>query len=118
MGIASLVIALRTARPYDLAVASKGKLMAKKNHVILCVHLTDRIKEAVEVQRTFTSYGGYIKTRLGLHEAAPEGSDVGSKNGLIVLEMVGPESKAKALSKALNKIAGVEVKSLTFTHAD
>lgn len=90
--------------------------MAKSNHVILCVHLTDRIKEAVEVQKTFTCYGGYIKTRLGLHETPPGGSEVGSRNGLIILEMVGPAAKATALAKALNKIAGVEAKSLTFSH--
>ena len=91
--------------------------MAKKgNHVILCVHLTDRINEAVKVQKAFTAYGGYIKTRLGLHETPAGGSEVGSKNGLIVLEMVGPESKATALAASLNKIAGVEVQSLTFTH--
>ncbi len=91
--------------------------MAKGNHIIVCVHLTDRISNALEVQKAFTRYGGYIKTRLGLHETPEEGSETGSKNGLIVLEMVGPDSKARELAAALERIAGVEVKSLTFTHA-
>lgn len=90
----------------------------RDNHVILCVHLTDRLTEAVEVQKTFTCFGGYIKTRIGLHEVDPTGSDVGSKNGLIVLEMVGSEVQAEKLAQALNSITGVEVKSLTFTHTD
>ena len=37
--------------------------MAKGNHIIVCVHLTDRISNALEVQKAFTRYGGYIKTR-------------------------------------------------------
>ena len=40
----------------------------KEDHTIVAVHITDRLKEAVEVQKLLTRYGGQIKTRLGLHE--------------------------------------------------
>lgn len=90
----------------------------KDNHVILGVHITDRIQEAVLVQKTLTSFGGYIKTRLGLHEVDEQGSDVGSRNGLLLLEMVGPDAKAQELADKLNAIVGVEVKSMTFQHTE
>jgi len=88
----------------------------KSKHTILGVHLTDRLQEANEVQRLLTTMGGYIKTRLGLHDVQPEGGAVGSKNGLLLLEMVGPEDKIVALMSALNEIRGVEVKSMVFEH--
>lgn len=93
--------------------------MAKmERHTILGVHLTDRLEEAVAVQKLLTSFGGYIKTRLGLHEVATDGGPVGSKNGLVLLEMVGPEGKASDLASQLNAIKGVEVKTMIFTHEE
>lgn len=90
----------------------------RDNHVILGVHITDRIKEAPEVQKSLTTYGGYIKTRLGLHEVEePQGTNVGSKNGLLLLEMVGSQEKAEELAAKLNAIEGVEVKTMVFTHS-
>jgi hypothetical protein len=89
-----------------------------ENHVVLGVHITDRLQEAVEVQKSLTAFGGYIKTRLGLHEVSPQGSEVGSKNGLVLLEMVGPPAKAKQLAKRLNAITGVEVQSMVFKHTE
>jgi len=85
-------------------------------HTILGVHLTDRLGEALEVQKLLTTYGGYIKTRIGLHEVESQGGPVGSKNGLLILEMVGPDAKSKELADKLNAVTGVEVKSMTFGH--
>jgi hypothetical protein len=82
-------------------------------HTILGVHVTQRVKEALEVQRHLTEFGRYIKTRVGLHEIE-KSSD--APNGLILLEMVGPNDKILELQNKLNAIAGVEVKSLTFEH--
>jgi hypothetical protein len=88
--------------------------MAKRGkHTIVGVHLTDRVKEAVEVQKLFTAYGKQIKTRLGLHEV--DDAAVGL-NGLIVLEMVGLEQGINELVTKLNAIAGVEAKTLLFDH--
>jgi len=33
-------------------------------HCLICVHITNRIKKAGEVQKIFTEYGANIKTRL------------------------------------------------------
>ena len=46
-----------------------------EDHIILGVHITDRIKHVSEVQTLFTQFGCYIKTRLGLHEASQNVSD-------------------------------------------
>ena len=89
----------------------------RDDHVILGVHLTNRLTEAVKVQQLFTRYGGYIKVRLGLHAVeSPVGSETGSPNGLVLLEMVGNQAKADELAAKLSAIAGVEVKSMTFGH--
>ena len=89
--------------------------MDKSDHIIMGVHLSDRLTEAVQVQKLFTAFGGQIKTRLGLHEIAT-GAPVGSKNGLILLEMVGAEQGVNDLRDQLNAIAGVEAKVMMFKH--
>lgn len=88
--------------------------MDKKNHVILGVHVTDRLQKAEEVQKLFTEYGHSIKTRLGLHHV-DEGDRAGD-TGIILLEMVGEVSKAEQLLMRLNSIEGVEAKMMLFTH--
>jgi hypothetical protein len=87
--------------------------MAKETHYILGVHITDRLQEAVEVQKLLTTYGGQIKTRLGLHEIS---TDAANLNGLLLLEMVDPASGVEELAARLNGIVGVEVKQMTFEH--
>lgn len=91
----------------------------RDDHIVLGVHITDRLTEAVEVQKLLTAFGGYIKTRLGLHEVEePFGAPVGSKNGLLLLEMAATQDKAQELVDKLNAIDGVEVKSMIFRHTD
>jgi hypothetical protein len=85
----------------------------QEDHVIVAIHITDRMKQAARVQQVFTQYGGLIKTRLGLHETAGK---AGSPQGIILLELVGAEKHAGAIIKALNAIAGVEAKSIVFEH--
>ncbi|NLW86349.1 MAG: hypothetical protein GXY38_05695 [Planctomycetes bacterium] len=79
---------------------------------MLGVHITDRVKEAVAVQRLLTQFGEQIKTRLGLHEVG----SATSPNGLLLLEMVGPDAGIQELSDKLNAIDGVEVQSMVFFH--
>jgi hypothetical protein len=85
----------------------------KVKHIILGVHITDRLKEAVKVQQLLTQYGQYIKTRLGLHEVQEKSA---GPNGLLLLELVGGDKPAAELAAKLGKLAGVEVKSFTFEH--
>jgi hypothetical protein len=84
-----------------------------RNHLILGVHLTDRIKEAVDVQRVFTEFGCDIKTRIGLHDA--DGTVCGP-GGVIVLEIVGSEESYDTMAARLAAIPGVEVQRMVFNH--
>jgi hypothetical protein len=87
--------------------------MKKIDHVILAVHITDRMKKVPTVQHLFSEYGCYIQTRLGLHEVSDEYC---SPNGIVILQMVGGEKIATALAKKLNAIKGVEAKKIVFKH--
>ena len=84
-----------------------------ENHTIIGVHITDRVHHAEEVQKVFTEFGCQIKTRLGLHEAS-RGSC--SRNGLVLLEVIGTPAKIASMVKQLKKVKGVQVKSMVFGH--
>jgi hypothetical protein len=84
----------------------------KESHVVLTVHVTDRVKKAPLVQKSLSQFGDVIRTRLGLHEV---GKDYSSPEGIMLLDVVG-EPKARELQKALNKIAGIETKLVVFKH--
>jgi len=83
-------------------------------HIVVGVHITERVKLAGEVQKVFTEFGCQIRTRLGLHEAD---KGVCSPNGLIILELVDDDAKVASLKKKLSAIDGVEVQSMAFDHA-
>lgn len=87
--------------------------MPLSKHIILGVHITDRIHHVDPVQHLLTEYGCSIRTRLGLHEA-----DTGfcSPNGLLLLEMTDDDTRCGELMGKLNAIEGVEVKQMTFEH--
>lgn len=83
-------------------------------HIIVGVHITERVKHAGEIQKIFTEFGCQIRTRLGLHEA---NKSVCSPNGLILLELMDDDAKTVAFKKKLASIDGVEVQSMVFDHA-
>jgi hypothetical protein len=83
-------------------------------HIIVGVHITERVKHASEVQKVFTEFGCQIRTRLGLHEAD---KGVCSPNGLIILDMADDDAKVASLKKKLTAIAGVDVQAMVFDHA-
>jgi hypothetical protein len=82
-------------------------------HIILGVHITDRLERAGDVQEVFSTFGCHIKTRLGLHEVSDNEC---SPNGLILLEMIGPEEMVEECEAALAAIDGVEVQKMVFDH--
>jgi hypothetical protein len=84
--------------------------MSDDKHTILGIHITDRLKEAVDVQKLLTEFGQYIKTRLGLHELGT------NLNGLLLLEVEAPDEQVTKLSDGLNALEGVEVQSMVFYH--
>jgi hypothetical protein len=83
--------------------------MAKKR--ILGILITDRTKEAGNVQKVLTSNGNLIKTRLGLHEV---GDSNLSEEGLILLELTGDEGAQVKLQQELENIEGTETNEMTF----
>lgn len=85
----------------------------KQDHIIVAVHVTDRVTQAGRVQSVLTKYGGSIKTRVGLHEPTSHGA---SPNGVILLELVGPREIGRTVIAALEKIKGVEAQSIVFAH--
>ncbi len=89
------------------------KQTTKLTHVVLGVHITDRVKHVPSVQELFTKYGCSIRTRLGLHNTSEHFC---SPNGLILLEMSGDEEPVWQLMEELQAIEGVEVQKMVFEH--
>ncbi len=87
--------------------------MGKPRHIVLGVHITDRVHHAQVVQDLLTEYGCSIKTRLGLHEVSEEFC---SPNGLILLEMAGDEKPVFELIEKLDAVEGVDIQKMVFEH--
>ena len=83
------------------------------DHVILGIHVTDRLKDAVPVQKVFSEYGCNIKTRVGLHDV---GEEYCSPSGIVLIEFFGSEADADAMAGKLNAVEGVDVKKMVFGH--
>jgi hypothetical protein len=82
-------------------------------HIVLGVHITGRAQHVPRVQDLFTQYGCSIKTPLGLHDVA---ENFCSPNGLILLEMAGPEGPIFELMEKLQALEGVDVQKMVFAH--
>jgi hypothetical protein len=87
--------------------------MDKSRHIVLGVHITDRVHHAHQVQDLFTEYGCSIKTRIGLHEVSQKFC---SPNGLVLLEMAGDETPVFEMIEKLNGIEGVDTQQMIFDH--
>lgn len=89
-----------------------GMTDTKDSHVLLAVHITDRVKKAPLVQEALTQYGDAIRTRLGLHDV---GVSYASPGGVLILDIVS-DTKAVRLQQALDGIEGIETKLIIFEH--
>ena len=87
--------------------------MKNDAHVVLGIHVRDRVKKAPDIQKILTEYGCNIKTRIGLHEVS---DNYCSGSGLIILEMVGDRSKAEELVGKLSSYDGLDVQKMVFGH--
>jgi len=83
------------------------------DHTILGIHVSDRLKNAVDVQKVFTEYGCNIKTRIGLHDVD---ADVCSPNGVVLIEFFGSDDEATAMMAKLHEVEGVAVQKMVFGH--
>ena len=88
--------------------------MNRELHIIVAIHVTNRIEHAGELQKVLSEYGCYIKTRLGLHEA---NESYCSTNGVIILELLSNAEMANNLVADVEKIVGLEVQKIVFDHA-
>ena len=87
--------------------------MVNGNHIILGIHVRNRIKDAGAVQQLLTQYGCNIKTRLGLHEVT---GDYCAVNGIMLLELFGDPAICRELKTKLAAIDGLDVKEMVFEH--
>jgi ACT domain-containing protein len=85
--------------------------MNTEKRIILGIHVKDRVKKASEVQKLLTDHGCNIKTRIGLHEVT---GNYCAGYGIILLEMIGPQTEADQLFNKLNGIEGVNVQKMVF----
>lgn len=85
---------------------------AIEDHVLVGIHVHNRMEQAVDVQRLLTEYGANIKTRLGLHETQPAQAG----NGLIIIETGGERARVDELIDKLSAIDGVEADKMVFAH--
>jgi hypothetical protein len=85
----------------------------KPDHVVLGIHVTDRLRKAGEVQKVFTEYGCNIKTRLGLHEVA---ENYCAGEGVVLLEVIGGPEIRRDMTAKLSAIEGIEVREMVFSH--
>jgi hypothetical protein len=85
----------------------------KEDHVILGIHITNRVRHASEVQKVLTEYGCNIKTRLGLHEVA---ESYCAGEGVVLLELIGGHEIRQGMVDKLKLIEGIEAKEMVFSH--
>jgi len=83
------------------------------NHIILGIHIGDRLKKAVDVQKVFTEYGCNIKTRIGLHDVDERSC---SPSGVVLIEFFGSEDEASAMVARLDAVEDVGVQKMVFRH--
>ena len=80
-------------------------------HIILGIHIGDRLKNAVDVQKVFTEYGCNIKTRIGLHDVDDRSC---SPSGVVLIEFFGGEDEAATMMAKLAAVQGVQVQKMVF----
>jgi hypothetical protein len=83
------------------------------DHIILGIHVTDRLQHAVDVQKVFTEYGCNIKTRIGLHDVDDRQC---SPSGVVLIEFFGSHDEASAMMAKLDAVEGVDVQQMVFGH--
>lgn len=73
--------------------------------------ITDRIKEAGQVQRLLTQYAPIIRSRLGFHEVTEATC---SRAGIILLHLSGAAEQQDQFEEALRSVRGVDVQRMKF----
>jgi hypothetical protein len=84
-----------------------------QDHIILGIHIHNRMKEAPSVQALLGEFGCHIRTRLGLHETS---ESFCSGAGVILLDLIGDRSQINQLESKLLAVPGVAVQKMVFGH--
>jgi hypothetical protein len=82
-----------------------------RKRIVLGVQVTNRVKNALEVQGILTEFGCNIKTRLGLHELTDATC---STIGLLIIEAYGDTAKIREMEVRLKAVHGIVVKKMVF----
>jgi len=75
---------------------------------LMGILISKRHANATQVQEILTKYGCLIKVRLGLHETG----DVCSEEGLMILQLAGPEDEIDELYAELSVLDGVVAENI------
>lgn len=92
---------------------NEDAVMKQGDHVIVGIHVRNRARRVPGIQKVLTAFGNCIRTRIGLHEVS---GNYSSKNGVILIEMVGSKNRITRLCRALSTLEGVEVQTMVFGH--
>ncbi len=82
---------------------------------VMIILVGKRKDTAINVQKVLTGWGHIIKTRLGIHDGAP---DAQSDVGLIVLELIGTDDKKDELFRKISLLPDVNAKLVKVGLAD
>ncbi len=85
----------------------------QQDHIIVGIHMKDRINRAADFQKLLSNYGCNIKTRIGLHEVS---ENFCSPNGLILLELAGDPAECRKLIDELKHFEGLDIQTMIFDH--
>jgi len=78
---------------------------------ILGLLITDRIKEAGQVQKLLTENAPIIRSRLGFHEVTEATC---SRTGIVILQLTGTADQQDKFEAALRSVRGVDVQRMKF----
>lgn len=87
--------------------------MVNNKHIILGVHINNRVESAKSIQAVLTEYGCNIKTRLGLHDVDENHC---ATSGIMLLELTGKSEETNQLITKLEGISGVDLQKMEFNH--
>ncbi len=87
--------------------------MVNNKHIILGVHINNRVQSAKDIQAVLTEYGCNIKTRLGLHDVDENHC---ATSGIMLLELTGKSEETNQLISKLQGISGVDLQKMEFNH--
>jgi hypothetical protein len=82
--------------------------------IIMGIQVMHRNEDAVQVQKLLTEYGCFIKTRLGLHNAADDRTFC-SDAGLIIIEFITDADKeVREVIDKFTKLGSIVVRTMEF----